>query len=148
MQDAPLTLLSISLQRFKQVNDNFGRTVGDQLLVAIAQRLELCLRDQDLLGRHTGDEFSVLLNGDLPQREDIDQLCRQLVEHMERPFPVAEQEVSLSLRIGIAQAPLDASSAHQLLRCADIALYQARSSKHSGWCFFTREMELRISDEQ
>lgn len=148
VQDNPIAVLSISLERFKHVNDSFGRSVGDQMLVEFSQRLESFLRTKDFLARHTGDEFVVLLDGGFALQEYIEKLCKHLIECVERPFWVAHQQVFLSARIGIAIAPQDAEAAHELLRSAEIALYRARHQKQSHWCFFTHEMDRQITEEK
>lgn len=144
----PITVLSISLQRFKQINDRFGRTAGDQVLIEFSQRLEDFLRAQDFLARPTSDEFIVLLNGGFSREEDISELCVSLIDYMARPLSTIQQQVVLDVRIGIARAPEDARVAGELLRCAEIALYWARHQKHSPWCFFTPEMERQMAEEQ
>ncbi|MDF9773512.1 bifunctional diguanylate cyclase/phosphodiesterase [Pseudomonas baetica] len=148
VQNNSIAVLSISLERFKQVNDSLGRTVGDQVLVELSRRLESFLRTEDFLARHTGDEFIVLLDGGFSLQEYIAKLCKRLIECVERPFRVAQHQVFLSARIGIAIAPQDAESAHELLRSAEIALYRARHQKQSHWCFFTHEMDRQITEEK
>lgn len=147
-QAEPITVLSISLQRFKQINDRFGRAVGDQALIELSQRLEDFLRAEDFLARHASDEFIVLLNGGYSREEEISGQCLRLIDYMARPLGAVQQQVALNVRIGIARAPHDAQSAGELLRCAEIALYWARQQKKRPWCFFTREMERQMADEQ
>lgn len=147
-QTDSISVLSISLQRFKQINDRFGRAVGDQVLVEFSQRLESFLRAEDFLARHTSDEFIVLLNGGFSCEKDIAGLCANLIDFMARPIAALQQQIALNVRIGIARAPEDAQTASELLRCAEIALYWARHQKHSPWCFFTREMERQIAEDQ
>ena len=148
MSDDPISVLSIGLQRFKQINDRFGRSVGDQVLVEVSQRLEGFLREEDFLARHTSDEFVVLLNGGFSSEEEIVDLCSRLIDCMTHPLGAVQQQTALNIRIGIARAPEDARTAAELLRYADIALYWARHHKNTPWCFFTREMEHHIVEEK
>jgi len=147
-RDNPLTLLAINIEHFKYINSSLGRAVGDQILVELSQRLEQFLRNEDYLARPTSDEFIVLLNGGFSRQEVIALLCKRLIECVERSFIVDHQEVFLRIRIGIAIAPKDADTAHELLHYAEIALHQARSLKHSRWCFFTHEMGRHITEEK
>jgi diguanylate cyclase (GGDEF)-like protein/PAS domain S-box-containing protein len=148
VQDNPIAVLSISLERFKHVNDSFGRTVGDHMLVEFSRRLESFLRTEDFLARHTGDEFVVLLDGGFSIQDDIEKLCKRLIECVERPFWFEHQQVFLSVKIGIAMAPQDGVAAHELLRAAEIALYSARHQKQRLWCFFSHEMDRQITAEK
>lgn len=147
-RDNPLTLLAINLEHFKHINSSLGLAAGDQILVELSQRLEQFLRNEDFLARPSSDEFIVLLNGGFPQQEDIALLCKCLIECVERPFFVAHQEVYLRVRIGIAIAPKDADTVHELLHYAEIALHQARNLKHSRWCFYTHDMGRQITEEK
>ncbi|MFC4860596.1 bifunctional diguanylate cyclase/phosphodiesterase [Pseudomonas sp. MAHUQ-62] len=143
-----LVLLIISLERFKQLNDRLGRAGGDQILVGLSHRLEGFLRAEDLLTRYTSDEFIVLLDGGYSRQEEIGQLCSRLIAYIEQSFFVAQEKISLSIRIGSAVAPQDADSAQELLRCAEIALYQARQLKNYRWCCFTGEIERNMDYER
>ena len=143
----PLVMLSIDLDRFKPVNDAFGHAAGDQVLSEVSQRLRQCLRDDDLVARQGGDEFILLLTG-IASQQDIERLCARLIEKIEQPFQVDQHEVFIGASIGIAMAPHDALLAHELLRYADIALYQAKNDGRSTWRFYAREMNERIHERR
>ncbi len=146
--NSSIAVLNISLEQFKHVNDSFGLSVGDQVLVELSHRLEGFLRTEDLLARHAGDEFIVLLDGGFALNEYIEGLCSRLIECVERPFWVVHQQVFISARIGIAISHKDKDATHDLLRSAEIALYRARRQIKSKWCFFTPEIDRQISEEK
>lgn len=143
-----LALMAVNLARFKQLNDQMGRTGGDQVLIQVAQRLERFFSPELKIFRYTSDEFVVVLEGALAAPKQMDELCKQLVAYLERPLCVATDELKLGVQIGIAMAPQDATSAHELLRCSEIALHQARKQKPSNWCFFSRELERQMASER
>ncbi|AOE85111.1 bifunctional diguanylate cyclase/phosphodiesterase [Pseudomonas sp. TCU-HL1] len=142
-----LALMTINVERLKRLNDRLGRTGGDQILIQLAERLECFFRPEDLVFRYTNDEFVVLLDGDLSRHEQIEELCKRLVGYVKRPLFIAQEEFKLDIQIGIAIAPSDADTAQELLRCAEIALFQTRSLQRGRWCYFSRELERRMTSE-
>ncbi|PVZ20203.1 MULTISPECIES: EAL domain-containing protein [unclassified Pseudomonas] len=143
----PLALLSLDLDRFKPVNDTYGHGVGDQVLQAIAQRLPRQLREPDLVARVGGDEFIIALPG-LSDTRAIEALCQRLVEAICQPLQLGEHTVFLGTSIGVALAPANATTAEELLRVADIALYQAKAAGRSTWRFYTEAMNGRLLARQ
>lgn len=120
----PATLLYCDMDRFKAVNDRFGHQAGDQLLVDLVARLRRGLRPSDELARIGGDEFTVLLRGDLAAAE---QVAQRLVAETQRPFEVDGETVAVGLSVGIAEVrPGDTPDS--LVRRADKALYEAKRS--------------------
>lgn len=119
-----VAVLLLDCNRFKLINDSLGHAVGDELLLALAQRLSLCMRRADTLARLGGDEFAVLVEDgeSTPLRlaERLDETCR-------RPFVLHGRDVFLSLSIGAAVSGDEAVGASELLRNADIAMYQAKT---------------------
>lgn len=133
----PITVLFCDLDDFKRVNDTMGHAAGDELLTVVAKRLNSCLRPTDTIARFGGDEFVVLL-------EDLD--AQSATALAERMISVTAYEVELrdrtilpSLSIGIATA-IPGSTAEELLRCADTALYEAKRSGKSRTATFSAEM--------
>jgi diguanylate cyclase (GGDEF)-like protein/PAS domain S-box-containing protein len=118
-------VLFMDLDRFKSINDSLGHEVGDQLLMETAKRLNSCARSGDTVARLGGDEFVIVLSG-LRKPEDAEQLARRIQEAMQAPLELAGNELSLSASIGIAIAD-GRSSTDQLLRNADIAMYEAKT---------------------
>jgi diguanylate cyclase (GGDEF)-like protein len=123
------TVLMIDLDRFKPINDALGHPVGDALLCLVAQRLRRETREEDLLVRLGGDEFVILLaNGD---RAEV--LAKRVVDLLSRPFLVEGQIANISASVGVARFPEDGPSADDLMRHADLALYNAKSAGGHTW---------------
>jgi diguanylate cyclase (GGDEF)-like protein/PAS domain S-box-containing protein len=141
--DAPLVMLSIDLDRFKPVNDSFGHETGDRVLSEVSQRLRLVLRDGDLVARMGGDEFILIVSG-ISSQEEVQRLCERLIVGIEQPFEIDNHSIFISASIGVAMAPADASQAEELLRYADIALYEAKAAGRSPWCFYASDMNERV----
>ena len=123
---SPLALLLLDLDRFKEINNTLGHQVGDALLQQIGQRLRSALRTIDLVARLGGDEFAVLLPGTDATRAV--QVADDLVRVLQAPFVLDGQPIAVDASIGIAVAPEHGQDADTLLRCADIAMYQAKDS--------------------
>jgi diguanylate cyclase (GGDEF)-like protein/PAS domain S-box-containing protein len=143
----PLVMLSLNLDRFKPVNDLLGHAAGDNVLNEISSRLGDCVRHGDLVARIGGDEFVLILT-DVSCQEEVEALCQRLIESIERPVQIGEQEVFVSASIGIAMAPTDASEATELLRYADIALYEAKSGGRNTWRFYAGDMNSKIVERR
>ena len=145
--EQPLVMLSIDLNRFKLVNDAFGHDAGDRVLHEVSQRLHACIREDDLVARHGGDEFIMVLNG-RHSEQAIEQICMQLIESIEAPFQINGQEVFVGASIGISSAPEDSTLVEDLLRYADLALYQAKAERRSGWRFYSQDMNQLILERR
>lgn len=143
----PLVMLSIDLDRFKPVNDSFGHEVGDRVLAEVSQRLCCALREGDLVARMGNDEFILVVSG-ISAAEEVERLCVRLIAEIEQPFEVDNHRIFLGVSIGVAMAPGDSSQADELLRFADIALYQAKGSGHSAWCFYAKDMNERVVERR
>jgi len=121
-----LAFLFVDLDRFKAVNDTFGHSAGDQVLKQLGPRLSAGLRESDLLVRLGGDEFVVLLlDSDADYAATV---ARRLTEVLEEPFILDNVRASISASIGIALVPSDATDSGSLVRCADIAMFRAKTS--------------------
>ncbi|MCB5309731.1 bifunctional diguanylate cyclase/phosphodiesterase [Yersinia massiliensis] len=139
----PLVILNVDLDKFKPVNDTFGHIAGDQVLHQVSERLRSCLRDQDLVARQGGDEFVLIISG-LSSMKEIEQLCARVIARIESPYNINDQDIYISASIGIALAPQDSMQAEELLRFADIAMYEAKNSGSSHWSFYSSEMNDRL----
>ena len=140
---AGFAVLCLDLDRFKEVNDTYGHPVGDALLKGVAERLQACLRESDLLARLGGDEFAIVQTG--PRlREDVIALATRLIGMFEQPFVLDDHTVSVGVSIGISLAPEHGSNPETLLKCADLALYRAKGGGRGGWSFFDEEMDLEL----
>ena len=126
----------LDLDRFKTVNDSLGHAVGDQLLIAVAARLRGELRDGDTLARLGGDEFAVLL----AERADLAEATRiaaRLCDGMQAPIVIDGRELEVTISVGIAFSTPAESTPTDLLRFADMALYQAKAEGGDGWQVFS-----------
>jgi diguanylate cyclase (GGDEF)-like protein len=137
-----LTLLYLDLDGFKAINDNHGHTAGDTLLKLVGERLSNLLRPADLAARIGGDEFVVLAQ-DTGSTEAM-RLGNRLIEEVSAPYRVDGQEVVIGTSIGIASTQSGVASPDQLLKHADLALYEAKSQGRGTCCFFAPEMETRL----
>ena len=126
--ERPLAFLLLDLDGFKLVNDLHGHDTGDELLVAVAERLRTGVRTSDVVARLGGDEFVVAAPG-LKDAAQAEALGRQLLRAFEAPFMLGERECRVGLTIGYAVAPFDGRALSELMRVADAALY---AGKHSG----------------
>jgi diguanylate cyclase (GGDEF)-like protein len=115
----------IDLDRFKWVNDTFGHSGGDRLLKEIAQRIASCTREGDIVSRHGGDEFIMVLP-DQPNRESATPVLQRVLESISEPVIIEDCEVRVSCSIGAAFYPDDGTDAETLLRNADAAMYEAK----------------------
>jgi diguanylate cyclase (GGDEF)-like protein/PAS domain S-box-containing protein len=125
-------LLYLDLDRFKQVNDSLGHTVGDELLQAVANRIRQQVRESDTVARIGGDEFSIILPNIL-KREEAKIVAQKIINALADPFLLGsqEQDVSIGASIGIAIYPSDAPDADELVKLADAAMYSAKLTGNS-----------------
>jgi diguanylate cyclase (GGDEF)-like protein/PAS domain S-box-containing protein len=137
-----LAILFLDLDNFKVVNDSLGHQVGDQLLCAVAERLHACVRQQDTVARLGGDEFTILLE-DITDAGDAIHLADRIAEHMKRPVLLGQQEVFITTSIGIAVSSGSEDGPDDLLRTADVALYDAKGRGKARHAVFDAEMNTR-----
>ena len=132
----------LDLDYFKQVNDTLGHSTGDELLRLAAKRLRAVIRRTDIASRFGGDEFVVLQSG-VDRRQAAEALALRLVEEMGKPYEIDGEEVIVGASVGVACFPHDGQDVDQLLRHADMALYQAKGAGRGGICFFEEDMQAR-----
>ncbi len=132
-------VLFLDLDRFKIVNDSLGHLVGDQFLIAIAHRIEHCLRPRDTVARLGGDEFAVLLNG-VAGAEDPTAVARRIETALARPFEIDGHEVFTTVSIGITESSVGYARGEDVLRDADLALYRAKAAGRSRYQVFDAAM--------
>jgi diguanylate cyclase (GGDEF)-like protein/PAS domain S-box-containing protein len=135
------SILLLDLDQFKSVNDSLGHPVGDALLKAVAQRLRHTLRETDLVARFGGDEFAILQAFDGDQREAAIGLANRVHNTISTPFEIDGHQVIIGTSIGIACAPEHGTDIDQLMKCADLSLYRAKSDGRNRHCFFKAVME-------
>ncbi|HEY9751100.1 MAG TPA: EAL domain-containing protein [Allocoleopsis sp.] len=132
-------LLFVDIDHFKTLNDTLGHLVGDQLLVAIARRLESCLRIGDTVARFGGDEFTILLE-DIKDVQDAIRIAERLQRELQLPFYLGGHEISTTASIGIALSSSEHKQPEDILRDADLALYQAKASGRTRYEIFDASM--------
>ncbi|MDO9336118.1 MAG: EAL domain-containing protein [Caulobacter sp.] len=132
-------VLFIDLDRFKMVNDSLGHRAGDLLLMEVARRLESCLRRQDTLARIGGDEFAVLIE-DGEGEASAAATAGRIIEAMRQPMWIGKQEVFSSCSIGVVQATAHYRTPEELLRDADIAMYEAKRNDKGSYAIFAGSM--------
>jgi len=140
-----IALLLLDLDHFKRINDTLGHSLGDALLQAVATRLLNCLRAGDTLGRLGGDEFVVLLEG-WQWNEQIAKVARKIQRALVPGLKLEEQEVFVTVSIGISLFPKDGEDGQTLLKNADIALYRAKARGRNEFCFYAAEMNARAME--
>ena len=138
-QRAPVAVLFIDLDRFKDVNDTLGHAAGDRLLQEVAERLGKCVRDGDTVARLSGDEFVVLLAG-LQDIQDAALVANKIVATVSEPCQIGGKELRVSPSIGIAIFPNDGQNIDELLRNADTAMYHAKQEGRGRFSFFAARM--------
>eukprot|EP00873_Tetraselmis_striata_P030958 jgi/Tetstr1/451222/TSEL_038258.t1 len=139
----PCALLFIDLDQFKVVNDTLGHPCGDALLCLVADRLRKVMKSSDIIARLGGDEFVVLreLKG---SSDEASLVAQRIVRTLSDVFAVQDHQFVIGASIGIAMAPRDGTSFEQMLKCADLALYTAKSDGRGVWRFFEPEMDARV----
>ena len=143
-------LLFIDLDNFKTINDTQGHDVGDELLKQVAARLSQCVRQTDTVARLGGDEFVVMLD-ELDEREleaaaQAEAVGRKILDALNLPFEVARQSHHSSPSIGVAVFGEQRESADELLKRADLAMYQAKAAGRNTMRFFDPEMQTVVSE--
>lgn len=138
-----LGLCFLDLDRFKVVNDTLGHCIGDQLLVAVADRLHSCVRDAGhFIARVGGDEFVVILYGTSGPQEPI-ALTETMLAALRPGFPVDGQHLIVSASIGIVEQPAFGADPEEILRAADATLYWAKADGRDRWALFDAERSAR-----
>ena len=138
-----LALLFIDLDRFKAVNDTWGHAAGDALLVAVAQRLRSAVRVADVVCRHSGDEFTILLR-DASDWSEVAATADRLLKELERLVPLSTGNVGVSASIGVALYPDDADDHETLVRHADTAMYAAKNLGRARCSFYRSEFNAHL----
>lgn len=136
-------LMALDLDRFKHVNDTLGHPVGDALLRKVAERLQTTLRPTDTAARLGGDEFAIL-QSDAVEIKDAETLARRIVDLVGRSYIVDGHLINIGTSVGLAWAPHDGEDADQLLKHADLALYDAKLEGRGSFRFFTLDMSARM----
>jgi len=138
-EDYQFAVLFLDLDRFKNVNDSLGHSIGDQLLIAMARRLESCIRDVDMVARLGGDEFAILLDG-IPSQSEATTMAIRIQQKLLSPFNLSGHEVFTSTSIGIAVSSTGYDHPENMLRDADTAMYRAKAQGKACYEVFDKGM--------
>lgn len=141
--DSGVALLFLDLDHFKLINDTLGHAAGDAVLQQLVARLQACVRDSDTICRQGGDEFLLLLP-DFQQLVALERIIHCIMEKLQQPLRLAEQELTLSGSIGIAIYPQDGDNFDLLLQRADMAMYAAKEAGRNKAHFYSASMQAAI----
>jgi len=144
-QHAPFAVLFLDFDRFKIINDSLGHMVGDQLLIAIANKLRASVRPGDTVARLGGDEFTILLDS-LKSPDDAIDLARRLLSNLSEHFKLPDREVFITASIGVALSTNGYEHPEDVLRDADTAMYQAKSLGRARYEIFSPGMRAKAPD--
>ena len=140
-----VALLFVDLDNFKDVNDSVGHSAGDEFLKQVALRLRDAVRHADIVCRQGGDEFLIGVT-DISDTQGIAQVAAQVLQRMQAPFHLRGLEILATCSIGIAVHPKDGATFEELLRHADLAMYQAKESGRNAYRFFDEEINTSIRE--
>ncbi len=139
---ASMAVMCLDLDNFKGINDSLGHPIGDKLLQKIAQRLCGRLGSVDTIARLGGDEFAIL--HPMKSLQETEDLARTLVGAVSEPVIIDGQEIATGISVGIAIAPANGKTSEHLMKCADLALYQAKYQGRNTYRFFEPAMDARL----
>jgi diguanylate cyclase (GGDEF)-like protein/PAS domain S-box-containing protein len=146
-------VLYLDLDHFKDINDTLGHPMGDQLLRAVAERLKNCLRDTDMVARFGGDEFAVLQVDIGNDTAAIEALARKIGEAIARPYRIGDNQVTISVSIGVVPYRGDIAGTDAMMMKADLALYRAKNEGRNQFRFHVAELDeetrerIRITED-
>jgi len=143
-RDSKIALFFIDLDKFKDVNDTYGHTVGDEMLKTVAKRLEQSIRKEDFIARLGGDEF-VLIIKEVKDNEDMIKLACKLNENIKEPITIDDKVFFMTLSIGISIFPEHGKDSEDLLKHSDAAMYEVKDNGRNGYRLYNQNMTDKIS---
>lgn len=132
-------VLAIDLDNFKRVNDSLGHLMGDELLKAVADRLGSAVRETDTVCRMGGDEFVVILP-DVANDHAVNAVAKKILKELSAPIELGRNSIIITPSVGISLAPDDGTTSEELLKHADIAMYEVKHAGRNGFQLFTQEL--------
>lgn len=141
-----LALLFIDIDNFKNINDTMGHDIGDELLLAVAERLRKTIRESDLVARIGGDEFAITLL-DIGSPNQVTRIVKNIQSVIREPLNLARREISVTASFGISLYPESGPDIRTLTQSADTALYQAKEDGRNTYKFFSSEIQERVVDQ-
>ncbi|MGE5491491.1 MAG: putative bifunctional diguanylate cyclase/phosphodiesterase [Actinomycetota bacterium] len=142
--DKRVAVLLIDLDRFKSINDTLGHNVGDQLLIQVASRLSQSVRQTDIVARLGGDEFVIVLTG-IELGRHATEIADKIVQQISLPYSIAGHVLRTSPSVGICLCPDDALEINDLIKNADIAMYQAKALGRGNYQCYTEGMRAEVA---
>jgi len=140
-------VLSIDLDRFKEVNDTLGHLIGDALIRAVGQRLARLLRASDLVARLGGDEFAVI-TPDVGELGDLQSLADRIINALRAPYAIMGHTLTIGASIGITSITRETGEVADIMRRADVALYRAKNEGRNRACIYDAEMDADLRDRK
>ncbi|MGA7616108.1 MAG: EAL domain-containing protein [Thermoanaerobaculia bacterium] len=134
-----LAVLFLDLDRFKDINDSFGHSMGDAILRGVAARLRLSLREGDTVARFGGDEFTLILHR-IESNDALVRVAAKILDTVRQPYEIGGREITVTTSIGISIYPDDTTDAETLIRNADAAMYRAKEAGRDNWQLYTAKM--------
>lgn len=134
-----IAVMFLDLDRFKAINDTLGHVIGDELLVAVAERLKHCARETDTIARLGGDEFAVVITR-IIQEQDVEQIAQKIIHALSSVYSVGGYEVFITASIGINLYPGIDNDRSKLLENADVAMYHAKQFGRNNYKFYSTDM--------
>jgi diguanylate cyclase (GGDEF)-like protein len=135
-----IAVMMLDLDKFKSINDKFGHEAGDKLLKSVAGRLEDALRKSDTIARMGGDEFIIIVP-EMDRTGDVTVVVNKIIALFHTPFECNGIKLPSSTSIGVAMYPEDGDNGELLMRCADIAMYNAKAHGGNNFCFYSPEID-------
>jgi len=143
--DETFAIMFIDLDRFKNINDSMGHSIGDHLLILVGERLKHCVRKEDVVARLGGDEYVILLPSAPASITEV--VATRIVEEMSKPFLIHNHEIYVSSSIGISLFPQDGSDYDTLMNNADSAMYVVKDNGKNNFQFFTEELHREMVEK-
>lgn len=135
-----VAVIFVDLDDFKKINDTAGHQEGDRYLIEFSEKLKVCLREEDFFGRLGGDEFLIILEN-ITDATDIIKINEKILSLCKKPFYVSEKQYHISCSIGVSISPDDSISSSELIRKADMSMYQAKKMGKNKYHFFDKNLE-------
>lgn len=143
-QDQPFSLFYMDLDRFKFINDAHGHDIGDRVLKYISQQLLSGCKEEGALFRIGGDEFAVVLPEDY-SKEALEKMAKEIIREVQKPIEIQPYTFYVGISIGIARYPVDASNREDLMKYADMTMYEAKNHHRKvGYLFFNQDLQWEM----
>ncbi len=142
-EGSKIAVLFLDLDRFKEINDTFGHSYGDEILTTVTTRFKIAMREKDTIARIGGDEFIILIE-EMEDVSDIDQVLSKILNVFKDEIMVFQHSFKLSASIGVALYPDDGNNIEDLIKNADAAMYQAKDAGRNTYRFYTEEMTQKL----